>query len=57
MYEKVCEMCHITLNKITISCDNGTITPGGVRVGKYLSHRFEFEDSTLFFCSLFVVAT
>ncbi|KAF4359049.1 hypothetical protein CsatB_015040 [Cannabis sativa] len=32
-YEKVCEMCHITLNKITISSDNGTISPGGVRVG------------------------
>ncbi|XP_031384016.1 serine hydroxymethyltransferase 7-like isoform X2 [Punica granatum] len=32
-YEKVCEMCHITLNKIVISGDNGTITPGGVRIG------------------------
>ncbi|CAL5377852.1 unnamed protein product [Camellia sinensis] len=32
-YEKVCEMCHITLNKITIFDDNGTITPGGVRIG------------------------
>lgn len=27
-------MCHITLNKIAIFDDNGTITPGGVRIGK-----------------------
>ncbi|KAG6709697.1 serine hydroxymethyltransferase 7-like [Carya illinoinensis] len=32
-YEKVCEMCHITLNKIAIFDDNGTITPRGVRIG------------------------
>ncbi|CAL1352597.1 unnamed protein product [Linum trigynum] len=32
-YEKVCEMCHITVNKIAIFGDNGTITPGGVRIG------------------------
>ncbi|KAM4125970.1 hypothetical protein ACB094_01G352600 [Castanea mollissima] len=32
-YEKVCEMCHITLNKIAIFGDNGAITPGGVRIG------------------------
>ncbi|RDX61108.1 Serine hydroxymethyltransferase 7, partial [Mucuna pruriens] len=32
-YEKVCEACHITLNKIAIFGDNGTIIPGGVRVG------------------------
>ncbi|KAF7842735.1 serine hydroxymethyltransferase 7-like [Senna tora] len=32
-YEKVCETCHITLNKIAIFDDNGTITPGGVRIG------------------------
>lgn len=33
-YEKVCEACHITLNKIAIFGDNGTIIPGGVRIGK-----------------------
>lgn len=33
-YEMVSEMCNITLNKIAISGGNGTITPGGVRVGK-----------------------
>ncbi|XVF67684.1 hypothetical protein PTKIN_Ptkin10aG0141300 [Pterospermum kingtungense] len=33
VYEKVCEMCHITLNKIAIFGDNGAITPGGVRIG------------------------
>lgn len=32
-FEKVSEMCHITLNKIAIFDDNGTITPGGVRIG------------------------
>ncbi|XP_057976864.1 serine hydroxymethyltransferase 7-like [Malania oleifera] len=32
-YEKVCEVCHITLNKIAIFGDNGTIIPGGVRIG------------------------
>ncbi|CAL5438886.1 hypothetical protein CsSME_00048347 [Camellia sinensis var. sinensis] len=32
-FEVVCEMCHITLNKIAIFDDNGTITPGGVRIG------------------------
>ncbi|XVE93244.1 hypothetical protein REPUB_Repub01dG0173700 [Reevesia pubescens] len=33
IYEKICEMCHITLNKIAIFGDNGAITPGGVRIG------------------------
>jgi glycine/serine hydroxymethyltransferase len=33
-YEKVCELCHITVNKIAIFGENGTITPGGVRIGK-----------------------
>jgi len=33
-YVKVCEACHITLNKIVIFGDNGTIDPGGVRVGE-----------------------
>lgn len=32
-FEKVCELCHVTLNKVTIFDDNGTITPGGVRIG------------------------
>lgn len=32
-YEKVCEACHITLNKIAIFGDNGAIIPGGVRIG------------------------
>ncbi|RVW65512.1 Serine hydroxymethyltransferase 7 [Vitis vinifera] len=32
-YEKVCEMCHITLNKTAIYGDNGAISPGGVRIG------------------------
>jgi glycine hydroxymethyltransferase len=33
-YEKVCEMCQITLNKSAIFGDNGAICPGGVRIGK-----------------------
>ncbi|KAM7252904.1 hypothetical protein ACFE04_025522 [Oxalis oulophora] len=32
-YEKVCELCHITLNKTAIYGDNGAISPGGVRIG------------------------
>ncbi|KAL3592373.1 hypothetical protein D5086_011013 [Populus alba] len=32
-YEKVCEMCQITLNKSAIFGDNGAICPGGVRIG------------------------
>ncbi|GAA0175577.1 methyltransferase [Lithospermum erythrorhizon] len=32
-FEKVCELCHITVNKATVFDDNGTITPGGVRIG------------------------
>ncbi|KAK2659581.1 hypothetical protein Ddye_006114 [Dipteronia dyeriana] len=32
-YERVCEMCHITLNKSAIFGDNGAISPGGVRIG------------------------
>ncbi|CAO2829932.1 unnamed protein product [Amaranthus hypochondriacus] len=32
-FEKVCETCHITLNKVALFGDNGTITPGGVRIG------------------------
>ncbi|KAL1557774.1 Serine hydroxymethyltransferase 7 [Salvia divinorum] len=31
--EKICELCHITLNKVTIFDDNGNIIPGGVRIG------------------------
>lgn len=40
-YEKVCELCHITLNKVAISGDNGAITPGGVRIGKCGSHYLD----------------
>ncbi|KAL6177015.1 hypothetical protein ACLB2K_053647 [Fragaria x ananassa] len=32
-YEKVCEICHITLNKSAIFGDNGAFSPGGVRIG------------------------
>lgn len=32
-FEKVCEMCQITLNKSAIFGDNGAISPGGVRIG------------------------
>ncbi|XP_044511050.1 serine hydroxymethyltransferase 7-like [Mangifera indica] len=32
-YEKVCEMCHITLNKSAIFGENGAICAGGVRIG------------------------
>ncbi|CAA6668425.1 unnamed protein product [Spirodela intermedia] len=32
-FEKVCELCQITVNKTPIFGDNGTISPGGVRIG------------------------
>lgn len=32
-FEKVCEMCHITVNKTPIFGDNGSISPAGVRIG------------------------
>ncbi|KAK9028438.1 hypothetical protein V6N11_025600 [Hibiscus sabdariffa] len=32
-FEKVCEMCQITLNKTAIFGDNGAISLGGVRIG------------------------
>lgn len=34
-YEKVCEACYITLNKCAIY---GSISPGGVRIGEFLSY-------------------
>ncbi|OAY65484.1 serine hydroxymethyltransferase 7-like [Ananas comosus] len=32
-FEKVCEACHISVNKTTIYGDNGTISSGGIRIG------------------------
>lgn len=32
-YEKVCEVCRITINKSAIFGENGCISPGGVRIG------------------------
>ncbi|KAL5559221.1 hypothetical protein UlMin_035432 [Ulmus minor] len=32
-FEKVCEICYITLNKCAIFGDSGAISPGGVRIG------------------------
>uniref|UniRef100_A0A1D1XDZ5 Serine hydroxymethyltransferase n=1 Tax=Anthurium amnicola TaxID=1678845 RepID=A0A1D1XDZ5_9ARAE len=32
-FDKVCEMCHITVNKAPVFGDNGAISPGGVRIG------------------------
>jgi glycine hydroxymethyltransferase len=33
IFEKVCEACHISINKTPIYGDNGSISPGGVRIG------------------------
>ncbi|XP_074577761.1 serine hydroxymethyltransferase 7-like [Curcuma longa] len=33
IFEKVCEACHISLNKTPIFGENGAISPGGVRIG------------------------
>lgn len=38
VYEKVCEMCHITVNKVAIFSENGVISPGGVRIGKQIKY-------------------
>eukprot|EP00250_Pteridium_aquilinum_P013533 c21398_g1_i2 orf=253-2289(-) len=32
-FEKVCESCHLTLNKNAVYGDSGTFAPGGVRIG------------------------
>eukprot|EP00897_Mesotaenium_endlicherianum_P005097 jgi/Mesen1/4615/ME000234S03865 len=32
-YEKVCELCHITLNKNAVFGDSSALAPGGVRIG------------------------
>uniref|UniRef100_A0A0C9S573 Serine hydroxymethyltransferase n=1 Tax=Wollemia nobilis TaxID=56998 RepID=A0A0C9S573_9CONI len=32
-YEKVCEMCHLTVNKNAVFGDSGAMSPGGVRIG------------------------
>jgi glycine hydroxymethyltransferase len=34
-FEKVCELCHISINKTPIYGDNGSISPGGVRIGEF----------------------
>ncbi|XVE60409.1 hypothetical protein DITRI_Ditri05aG0126200 [Diplodiscus trichospermus] len=39
-YEKVCEMCHISLNKTGIFADNGAFSFGGVRIGEQFSCFF-----------------
>uniref|UniRef100_A0A2N9G7M0 Serine hydroxymethyltransferase n=1 Tax=Fagus sylvatica TaxID=28930 RepID=A0A2N9G7M0_FAGSY len=43
-YEKVCEMCHITLNKSAICGDNGAISPGGVRIGWRVIRKTPVDD-------------
>ncbi|KAG9135469.1 hypothetical protein Leryth_007228 [Lithospermum erythrorhizon] len=40
-FEKVCELCHITVNKTTLFDDNGTITPGGVRIVYWYWYSFD----------------
>eukprot|EP00252_Welwitschia_mirabilis_P012844 TRINITY_DN28381_c0_g1_i3.p1 TRINITY_DN28381_c0_g1~~TRINITY_DN28381_c0_g1_i3.p1 ORF type:complete len:614 (-),score=105.66 TRINITY_DN28381_c0_g1_i3:172-2013(-) len=35
-FEKVCEMCHITVNKNAVYGDSGAMAPGGVRIGLFL---------------------
>jgi len=34
--EKVCDLCHVTLNKNTVVGDVNAISPGGVRIGEVL---------------------
>ncbi|KAA3479392.1 serine hydroxymethyltransferase 6-like [Gossypium australe] len=47
IYEKVCEMCHITLNKIAICGDNGAITPGGVRIAAHAATMIQHDHGKL----------
>ena len=42
-FEKVCEACHISLNKTPIFGENGCISPGGVRIGKLLQKSSWFS--------------
>lgn len=42
-FEKVCESCHMTLNKNAVYGDSGMFPPGGVRIGECCSK-----------CSMFV---
>eukprot|EP00245_Coleochaete_scutata_P003938 TRINITY_DN16034_c0_g1_i1.p1 TRINITY_DN16034_c0_g1~~TRINITY_DN16034_c0_g1_i1.p1 ORF type:complete len:500 (+),score=84.61 TRINITY_DN16034_c0_g1_i1:386-1885(+) len=32
-FEKVCELCHVTLNKTSVFGDSSALAPGGVRIG------------------------
>jgi glycine/serine hydroxymethyltransferase len=32
-FERVCEVCHLSVNKTPIFGDNGAICPAGVRIG------------------------
>lgn len=41
-------MCHITLNKTAIFGDNGTISPGGVRIGK-LTDLFHISHILIYY--------
>ncbi|ORX90469.1 serine hydroxymethyltransferase [Basidiobolus meristosporus CBS 931.73] len=44
--EKLCDMCHITLNKNAVHGDVSAVTPGGVRIGAsaLTSRSFKEED-------------
>lgn len=53
-FEKVCEMCEITLNKSAIFGDNGAISPGGVRIGMQFIVLIQLMGSVSGFWFLFV---
>lgn len=40
--EKLCDLCSITLNKNAVFGDSSALSPGGVRIGKYLIIIFFF---------------
>ena len=45
--EKLCDMCHITLNKNAVPGDTSALTPGGVRIGLCALTTREFKEDDM----------
>ncbi len=45
--EKICDFCHITLNKNTVYGDKSALTPGGVRIGTPAMTTRGFRESEM----------
>lgn len=44
----MCEACHLSINKTPIYGDNGSISPGGVRIGK-ISHSLWHNHCIIYY--------